>query len=199
MYVFASPPPLFLPLTAQLLTAVTLLGLARSNTFHAQQSRSASDGLLIGSCSPASPSLSYLNYALEHGRTISCKAVLDRRSISREAEGASGTTRDPLLGQTISAAQHISSQQTGSMPAGSFGALLPRRVSRRSSFREDASGQSPRGHSYRPMAAADVVSADTVLEVEEAGPPSIADSQVGAATRHSLRLTSHRACMQPRV
>ncbi|CAL8464921.1 g4456 [Coccomyxa elongata] len=138
VYVFASPPPLFLPLTAQLLTAVTLLGLARSNNFHAQQRR---------------------------------------RSISREAEGASGTPREPLLGHTMSAAQRISSQQTGSMPAGSFGALLPRRVSRRSSFREDASGQSPRGRSYRPMAGVDLVGADTVLEVEEAGPPSIADSQ----------------------
>lgn len=120
-----------------------------------------------------------------------------RRSISREAEGGSGTPREPLLGHTMSAAQHISSQQTGSMAAGSYGALLPRRLGRRSSFREDATGQSPRGRSYRPMAGTDLVGADTVLQVEEAGPPSIADSQVRAATTHSIKATRHRACRQP--
>ena len=39
IYVFASPPPLFLPLGAQLITAVTLLGLSRSSAIHAQYKR----------------------------------------------------------------------------------------------------------------------------------------------------------------
>ncbi len=142
--------------------------------------------------------ISLPNHAAQHGQTPSCMAVLDRRSISREAEGASGTSREPLLGHTMSAAQQVSSQHTGSMAAGSLGALLPRRMSRRSSSREDTTGQSSRGRSLRPMAGADLGGADTVLQIEEAGAPSIADSQVRAAPRHSLRLTSHPVFMQVR-
>lgn len=97
---------------------------------------------------------------------------LDRRSLSREAELGIGTSQEPLLGQTRSAPQRVQSLHSGSAAAaaGSFGALLPRRLGRRSSFREEVSRRSPRDNS---------LDNDTVLEIREAGPSSVADSQVG--------------------
>ena len=112
---------------------------------------------------------------------------LNRRNLSREAELGIGTSQEPLLGQTRSAPQRMQSLQGNSAAAaGSFGALLPRRLGRRSSFREEVSGRSPRDNS---------LSNDTVLEIREAGPSSVADSQVGChlsiVNTISLQLSRH--------
>ncbi len=111
---------------------------------------------------------------------------LNRRGLSREAELGVGTSQEPLLGQTRSAPQRMQSLHSGSAAAAAAGALLPRRLGRLSSFREEVSGRSPRANSLNN---------DTVLEIREAGPSSVADSQVGChlsiANTIKLQLSRH--------